>query len=211
MPIHSTQPQANVITFTNHEFYLKETEYAQYKYELGAIEKLEWISVDNTIESAPYPYPRNRPEVKCQILFQTSHDLESTVHRSDRIFFINIVALLGGALYALWFIIRIFFKIWVSWLMHLTIVRNLFKIDPSQDKKKKSTAAMQRKNPKVLLEEARQIAKKRVNMTHSCCDRFILIFEAALGTVLCKATKFGKILADGQREIKNDLNIYNYM
>ena len=95
--------------------------------------------------------------------------------------------------------------------MHLTIVRNLFKIDPSQDKKKKSMKVMQRKNPKVLLEEARQVAKKRVSMTKSACERFVLFFEAALGTILCKATKFGKILAEGKREIKTDLNIYNYM
>ena len=101
----------------------------------------------------------------------------------------------------MWFTIRVFFKIWVKWLMHLTIVRNLFKIDPSQDKKKKSMTAMQRKNPKVLLEEARQVTKKRVSMTKSCCDRFILFFEAMIGTVLCKATKFGKILAEGRREI----------
>ena len=70
---------------------------------------------------------------------------------------------------------------------------------------------MKRKNPKVLLEEARQIAKKRVSMTKSRCDRFILIIEAALGTILCKATKFGKILAEGKREIQADLNVYNYM
>ena len=48
-------------------------------------------------------------------------------------------------------------------------------------------------------------------MTRSCCDRFILFFEAILGTVLCKATKFGKILAQGRKEIETELNIYNYM
>lgn len=48
-------------------------------------------------------------------------------------------------------------------------------------------------------------------MTRSACDRFVLLIEAALGTILCKATKFGKILAEGKREIQNDLNIYNYM
>ena len=79
--------------------------------------------------------------------------------------------------------------------MHLTIVRNLFKIDPSQDKKPKSITAMKKKDPKVLLAEARTVAKKRVNMTQNCCDRFILVFEALIGTLLCKATKFGKILA----------------
>ena len=46
-------------------------------------------------------------------------------------FFINIVALGGGALFALIFVVGLFFKLWVSWLMHLTIVRNLFKIDPN--------------------------------------------------------------------------------
>ena len=211
MPINSLQPVSNTITFTNHEFFMKETEYDQYRYELKGVEKLEWISVDHEIESVPYPFPLSNPSVKCQILFQTSHDLESTVHRSDRLFFINIGALLGGAFFAMYFVIRVFFKLWVSWLMHLTIVRNLFKIDPSQDKKKKSMNVMKRKNPKVLLEEARTVAKKRVSMTRSACDRFVLLAEALLGTILCKATKFGKILAEGKREVKTDLNVYNYM
>ena len=77
------------------------------------------------------------------------------MHRSDRIFFINIIALGGGCTVALVFVASFFFKLWVSWLMHLTIVRNLFKIDPSQDKKPKSVNAMKRKDPKVLLAEAR--------------------------------------------------------
>ena len=75
------------------------------------------------------------------------------------------MALAGGSLFALIFVISIFFKLWVSWLMHLTIVRNLFKIDPSQEKKPKTVTAMKRKDPKVLLAEARTVAKKRVNMT----------------------------------------------
>ena len=48
-------------------------------------------------------------------------------------------------------------------------------------------------------------------MTRSACDRFVLLAEALLGTILCKATKFGKILAEGKREVKTDLNVYNYM
>lgn len=133
------------------------------------------------------------------------------MHRSDRIFFINIFALAGGTLFTLIFTISFFFKVWVSWLMHLTIVRNLFKIDPAQDKKPKSMDAMKRKDPKVLLAEARGVAKKRVNMTQSGCDRFVLVLEAALGTILCKATKFGKILAQGRREIAEEFDVYNYM
>ena len=65
--------------------------------------------------------------------------------------------------------------------MHLTIVRNLFKIDPSKDRKPKTAHAMMKKNPNVLLAEARVVAKQRVNMTKSCCDRFILIAEAVIG------------------------------
>ena len=48
-------------------------------------------------------------------------------------------------------------------------------------------------------------------MTQSCCDRFILLFEAVIGTILCKATKFGKILAQGRKEIEEEFNVYNYM
>ena len=69
MPINYAQPTSNTVTFTNHEFYLKETEFDQYRYELKGVEKLEWISVDKTIESVPYPFPLTNPSVKCQILF----------------------------------------------------------------------------------------------------------------------------------------------
>ena len=142
---------------------------------------MQWISVDEYIDTQPYPFPILSPTVRSQILFQTSHDLEVTVHRSDRIFFIDIIALSGGACFALFVVVRVFFKLWVSWLMHLTIVRNLFKIDPSSGKKPKSMNAMQRKDPRVLLAEARTVAKKRVSMTRSSCDRCILILEAVLG------------------------------
>lgn len=165
MSINSRTPMSNLVTFKNHEFFMKETEYDQYKYELNDVKRIEWISVDEHIVSTPYTFPIGNPTVKGQIIFETSHDLQSTVHRSDRIFFINIVALAGGTLFALIFVISIFFKMWVSWLMHLTIVRNLFKIDPSQEKKPKTVTAMKRKDPKVLLAEARTVAKKRVNMT----------------------------------------------
>ena len=149
--------------------------------------------------------------MKAQILFQTSHDLSVTVHRSDRLFFINIIGLAGGVFVALFFVIGLFFKLWVAWLMHLTIVRNLFKIDPSKQTKPKTAAAMAKKPPQVLLGEARNVAKKRVNMTNSFCDRFTLLLEAVIGQITCKATKFAKILQEGRREIKEDLNVFNFM
>lgn len=61
-----------------------------------------------------------------------------TVHHTSRLFFINIVAWTGGAFIALTFVVSLFFKLWVSWLMHFTIVRNLFKIDPAKERKPKS-------------------------------------------------------------------------
>ena len=70
---------------------------------------------------------------------------------------------------------------------------------------------MKRKDPKVLLAEARTVAKNRVWMTNSCCDRFVLLFEAIIGSCLCKVTKFGKILAQGRKEIETEFNVYNYM
>ena len=93
-------------------------------------EKLEWISLDHEAKIIPYSFPTINTDVKSQIIFQTSHDLLATVHRSDRQFIIHIPALCGGLFCALVFLISLFFKLWVSWLMHLTIVRNLFKIDP---------------------------------------------------------------------------------
>ena len=48
-------------------------------------------------------------------------------------------------------------------------------------------------------------------MTRSSCDRFVMIFEGIVAVITCKATKFGKILAQGKREVRNDLNVYNIM
>ena len=123
----------------------------------------------------------------------------------------NLIALVGGAAFVLVFTIGLFFKLWVNWLMHLTIVRNLFKIDPNREKKPKSAAVMARKDARILLQEARTVAKKRVTMTRSCCDRTVMVFEAVIGVIFCKATKFAKILAEGKREVREDLNIYNIM
>ena len=52
--------------------------------ELPEKEKLEWISMDHKAKSIPYAFPTINSDVKSQIIFQTSHDLLSTVHRSDR-------------------------------------------------------------------------------------------------------------------------------
>ena len=57
MPVNSQQPQSNLVTFTNNEFYNKETEEEQYRYKLDEVRKLEWISVDKKIESTPYTFP----------------------------------------------------------------------------------------------------------------------------------------------------------
>ena len=211
MPLSSKAPQSSIVTFTNHEFFKKETEYDSYSWVKKGKERMEWISVDKEYEAKPYTFPLTQPSVKGQVLFQTSHDMFSTVHRSDKIFAIDIVGLVGGALCILVFILSLWFKLWVSWLMHLTIVRNLFRVDPAQAKKPKSKQAMERKDPRQLLQEARTVARKRVNMTRTACDRFVLLFEALIAVITCKATKFGKILAQGKQEIKDDLNVYNIM
>ena len=144
-------------------------------------------------------------------MFETSHDLYSTVHRSDRVFFIDIFALVGGVMFLMVFIISLWFKIWVSWLMHLTIVRTLFKIDPQQAAKPKSKAVMENKDPRALLSQARTVAKKRVTMTRSSCDRFVMIFEGVVSVITCSTTKFGKVLKQGRQEVQEDLNVYNIM
>ena len=64
MPINSRSPRSSLVTFTNHEFWKKETEYDQYKASLKDVEKIEWISVDKRIESTPYAFPNLNPTVK---------------------------------------------------------------------------------------------------------------------------------------------------
>ena len=63
-PLSVTAPQSSTVTFTNHEFYQKETEYDQYKVDLSGKEKLEWISVDKDIETLPYGFPISRPNIR---------------------------------------------------------------------------------------------------------------------------------------------------
>lgn len=179
--------------------------------EYKELEKINWISIDKEIKVTPYSAPKGNPKVKGQLVFQTSHDLEVTVHLTDKIYFINLIAYAGGCLFSLIFVVSLFFKLWVRWLMHLTIVRNLFKIDPSRDKKPRSVIAMRRKDPKVLLAEARAVSKKRVAMTRNACDRTVIVFEAVIGVIFCKATKFARVLSQGRKEIEQDLNVYNIM
>ena len=69
MPINSQVAMSNTITFTNHQFFKKETEYDQYQYELEDVESMRWISIDKTFESKPYAFPLKKPQVKSQILF----------------------------------------------------------------------------------------------------------------------------------------------
>lgn len=70
---------------------------------------------------------------------------------------------------------------------------------------------MKNKDPRVLLAEAREISKNRVSMTRNACDRAILILNTVVGMIACNATRFGRIIQQGRREISEDLNVYNYM
>lgn len=64
MPINSRSPMSNLVTFTNHEFYMKETEMDQYKISPDTVEKIDWISIDENVQSSPYGFPLTNPTVK---------------------------------------------------------------------------------------------------------------------------------------------------
>ena len=53
-----------------------------------------------------------------------------------------------------------------------------------------------RKNEE-LLDDARNAMKKRVKLSHGCCDKFILGLESSIKWCTCKKTKFSRIVHEG--------------
>lgn len=57
LPINSRSPMSETVTFSKKQFWKKGTEFDQYKYKVDDVESFSWISVDKTVQSAPYSYP----------------------------------------------------------------------------------------------------------------------------------------------------------
>lgn len=125
--------------------------------------------------------------------------------------YIDAFALTGGCFIFFAAIFSFIFSIGVEWLMNLEIVRNLFKVDPTLGKKNKSLSKMKTSDPKQLLEQAKDIVKNRVTITNRCCDKVLLVVESAMQCIICRQTKFARIVKEGVGQLRGELDIYNYM
>ena len=86
--------------------------------------------------TAPYSYPYSNPTVVGAVEIQVASDLTmEQVHVDD---YFDAFALTGGIFMFLVAIFGFVFNIFMGWLMHLEIVRVLFRVDPTLGKKKKS-------------------------------------------------------------------------
>ena len=121
------------------------------------------------------------------------------------------MAQVGGALAFVYVLLHLFFSRYVSWIMYLEIIRNLFKIDPSRGKKPKAAKKLQSKDPNALLYEAKQSIQNRVKLTPSTTDNIVLFLEALTRKFACRQTRFARIVNEGITQIRAELNIYNYM
>ena len=99
----------------------------------------------------------------------------------------------------------------VPYLMYLSVIRTLFKVDNNDFSKPQSQARLYNKPHDELLREAKQAHKKRVKLTNNCFDQMMLIFESVIRILTCGRNKWSRIVKAGVKEIKDELNIFNYM
>jgi hypothetical protein len=122
------------------------------------------------------------------------------------------IALTGGLMFCLYIVLKIFFNIYVPWLMHAETVRLLFKIDPRKPKKPRSERRMVKKEPADLIREARENVKNQVWITSSALDRIVLTIDSFMSFCFSsKANKFARIVQDGTHQVKNEMNILKFM
>ena len=99
----------------------------------------------------------------------------------------------------------------MPYLLYLSIIRSLFKVDNNDFTKPQSQARLHNKPHDELLKEAKQAHKKRVKLTNNCFDQLMLIFESVIRVLTCGRNKWSRIVKAGVKEIKDELNIFNYM
>ena len=143
------------------------------------------------------------------IEFEVSDDLYVEVQLGESI--VDALALIGGFFALLLAVSTYIFSLFMPWLMHLEIISGLFKVDPSKGKKPMSKAKLKERRKEELLRDARNSMKRRVKITHGCCDRFILAIESSIKWCTCSKTKFSRIVHEGMDQITKDMDIYNHL
>lgn len=62
-----------------------------------------------------------------------------------------------------------------------------------------------------MVAEAKDAFAQRVQLSSSACDRFMFIFESIFRLFTCGQNKWSKIVNQGMKEIKGELDIFNFM
>ena len=211
LPVSFDNPQTSRVTFENNRFIssnsllkkiLPGSQYIS--------EEIDFISVSkDKIRTEPYMYPRTNRFVVSTIEFEVSDDLYVEVQLGESI--VDALAFIGGFFALLLAVFTYIFSLFMPWLMHLEIIQGLFRVDPSKGKKPMSKSKLKERRKEELLKDARNSMKRRVKITHGCCDRVILAIESSVKWCTCSKTKFSRIVHEGMDQVTRDMDIYNHL
>jgi hypothetical protein len=108
----------------------------------------------NLIQTEAY-FDMNDNTTISAVTFQLNRHLRILQHGDDPTDSIcYAVALTGGFLFLGYAVLRVFFSIYVPWMMYSETVRLLFKLDPRKPRAKRSELRMSKKDPLELIKEA---------------------------------------------------------
>lgn len=142
--------------------------------------------------------------------FQLSYDLFIEAPKREKNV-IDSVALAGGVYILLCAVVGFLFSYFLPYFMHLYIIKSLFRVDNNPRKKNQSQAKLGEKNHENLVKEAKESHKYRVKLPNSKCDTCMLIFESFIRILTCGMNRWSRTVDDGVRQIKGELDIFNYM
>jgi len=149
------------------------------------LEVEEYLSVrDSNVRFQPTLTRASKPSTAASITFELSSDLLIESPRIEK----NVMASIahaGGFYIILTVVIGFLFSLFIPYLMHLNIIRNLFKVDNNHGKKPQSADNFKNKPHDKLVKEAKESHKGRVKLTANKCDNCMLIFESVIKVLTC--------------------------
>lgn len=172
-------------------------------------EPLDYWNIDpNERRTIPFWEKFSQPNVAHEIWFECNRNLvvEALVLPS----IMGAIALTGGLFFVMCFVLRWFFGLFMPWFMELSIILRMFKVDPSKGKRPRDYN-LDDTNPREMIEKAKERLKERVPITQKCCSLCLLIFEKFIARLCCINSKFGRIVNQGSRTIKRELNLFNFL
>jgi len=209
LPLSSSSPQQTIVTYTRERVYDALTEWEKL---LGtALRHRDFLSArESRFERKAYSLRKTNPKVAASLVFQLSHDLlvESPRDNQNRL---AAFELAGGVYILLTVVVGFVFSRLVPYFLHLHVIRHLFKVDNNRQSKPQSLAKLDNKNHSELVREAKSAHSKRVKLTTNACDSCMLIFESVLRLLTCGMNRWSRTVKEGTAQIKDELNIFNYM